>query len=132
MRCPYCATEFSGNLRECPNCGHTLYTQPSNAAAAGGINVKSFTGGVGDEIYKLGTALGWLILASGIIIGMVAWASAWNGGGGFGLFLVIVIAFGIVAYLSTLFLRGLGQLISDTAKIRKMMEKVASAENRDK
>lgn len=130
MRCPYCATEFSGNLRECPNCGHTLYTQPSNAAAAGGINVKSFTGGVGDEIYKLGTALGWLILASGIIIGGVAWASARNGG--FGIFFVIVIAFGIVAYLSTLFLRGLGQLISDTAKIRKMMEKAASAENRDK
>lgn len=109
--CPKCGASVPKGERWCPKCGHSLgvssYTGSSGEAYA--------SGGLGDTIQSAGTAICVILVIISLIGGIVLMStSRYLTAAG-----LIVMAVGcLLAWLTTLLLRGFGQLISDTASIR--------------
>lgn len=95
----------------CPKCGHSLGV----SAYTGSSEETYSSGGRGDTIQSAGTAICVILVILSLIGGIVLMTTnRYLAAAG-----LIVMAVGcLLAWLTTLLMRGFGQLISDTARIR--------------
>lgn len=122
-RCPYCNFDLSNwNPFAPPKSSpdtppHVDYEPP--APNSSGTSSESLSGGVGDSITGLGNA----ICVVGIIASVIIGGSIVSKDDDLFLIGLLIIGLGcFLSWLSTLLLRGFGQLVSDTAIIRQLLQ----------
>lgn len=121
-RCPYCNYDLRSYDPYAPiktpdTTSHVDYEPP--APNPSGTSSESLSGGVGDSITGLGKTVCAIGIIASFIIGIIFLCSDEH---------LVVVGFLIMAlgsflsWLSTLLLRGFGQLVSDTAIIRQLLQ----------
>lgn len=121
-RCPYCNYDLRSYDPYAPNKTsdpppHKDYEPP--APNPSGTSSESLSGGVGDSITGLGNA----ICVVGIIASVIIGGSIVSKDDDLFLIGLLIIGLGcFLSWLSTLLLRGFGQLVSDTAIIRQLLQ----------
>lgn len=112
--CPKCGASVSLGANWCPKCGYEIHGNGRTATTASG------GGGLGDTIQSAGTVICVILVIVSLIGGIVILStSKYLTAVG-----LIVMAVGcLLAWLTTLLMRGFGQLISDTAMIRALLSR---------
>lgn len=121
--CPKCGAEVLIGDRWCNKCGCTFdWTKGNPADARESSETPRLSyggGGLGDTIQSAGTAICVILVIISLIGGIALMSTKYLTVVGF-----VVMAVGcLAAWLTTLLMRGFGQLISDTAKIRALLER---------
>lgn len=124
MICPKCQHILYSDDTSCSHCGYVLTEDDLRsydpyAPNPSGTSPKSLSGGVGDSI----TGLGNVICVVGIIASVIIGGSIVFNDDDFFLIGFLIIGLGcFLSWLSSLLLRGFGQLVSDTAIIRQLLQ----------
>lgn len=123
MICPKCKKDL-GQINpweqgRCPYCNYDLSNYDPYAPSKTPSTTENLSGGVGDSITGLGKTVCAIGIIASFILGIIFLCSDEH---------LVVVGFLVVAlgsflsWLSTLLLRGFGQLVSDTAIIRQLLQ----------
>lgn len=121
MICPKCKKDLGQiNPQEqgrCPYCNYDLSNYDPYAPIKTPSTTGNLSGGVGDSITNLGNIICAIDIIASFIWGIVLMSKELVALG------LLVIGLGcFLSWLSTLLLRGFGQLVSDTAIIRQLLQ----------
>lgn len=122
--CPNCGAELLSGARWCNNCCCAIDWTAGRPTAMRGNSSTDLSGGggLGDTIQSAGTVICVILVIISLIGGIALMSTKYLTVVGF----VVMVVGCLAAWLTTLLMRGFGQLISDTAKIRALLEKQKS------